>query len=99
MRCGQNPALEPQNAVKGTVTHHYNTPGRVRSRLRPPDLRQPSPSSSELETTNLPPLIHSVQWPREEVLEQNKCGKTGKQMTAQIRQIGTCHLPPAQRYS
>lgn len=43
MRCGQNPSLKPQNAMKGTVTHHYYTPGHVRSRRRLPDLRQPSP--------------------------------------------------------
>lgn len=63
------------------------------------DLRQPGPPNSVLETTNLPPHSHSVQWPREEALEKNKCGKTGEKMTTQIRQISTCHLPQAQRYS
>lgn len=73
MRCGQNPSLKPQNAMSGTVTHNYYTPGHVCSCRRLPDLRQPSPV---LETTNLPPHSHSAQWPREEVLEKNKCGET-----------------------
>lgn len=86
MRCGQNPSLEPQNAMKGTATHHYY--------MYTSDLRQPSPLRSELRTTNLLPYNHPAQWPREEVQKT-----IGEKMTTWKRQIGTCHLPPAQYYS
>lgn len=86
--------------MKGTVTHHYYTPGRVRSRRRLPDLRQPSPPSAP----NLKPQTCHLTAIQLNGLEKKRLKRTSverlrEKMTTQIRQIGTCHLPPAQRYS
>lgn len=99
MRCGQNPSLEPQNAVKGTVTHHYNTQD-VYAHADGPLIYD----SLVLLAPNSKPKTCRLAAIQFNDLEKKRSNRTsverlGKKMTAQIRQIGTCHLPPAQRYS